>query len=135
MDACGICGSVVVKRQMKQHKQSAKCQSCIPNHEVAPREKTHCDRCGKVFSNMCKHMDTLQCYYYPALKLNIPMKLIIERQKQLPEDMNIEDNLNQLCEEFKDGYVAPVKEVKEKPFWKIKMEELKRQLDELEIVQ
>ena len=124
---CDICGSVVVKRQMTQHKLSIKCQSCIPDREVVPLKKVTCDRCGKevAATNICKHMDTLQCQYFPALKLGVPMKLIMDRERKLPEGLTMNDNLNNLCEEYKDGYVAPIKEIKP---WKIKNEQIKKQL-------
>ena len=54
-------------------------------------------------------MDSLQCQYFPALQLNIPMKVILNRIQNIPEDLNIEELLNKLCEEYKDGYVAPIK--------------------------
>ena len=106
---CDICKLEVTKRSMKQHQQTLHCQSHIPNHEVVPLQKITCERCGKEVSNIYKHMVSLQCQYFPALQLNIPMKVILNRIQNIPEDLNIEELLNKLCEEYKDGYVAPIK--------------------------
>ena len=37
------------------------------------------------------------------------MKVILNRIQNIPEDLNIEELLNKLCEEYKDVYVAPIK--------------------------
>ena len=67
--ACDICGVEVIKRQMDKHKQSLKCQSHIPNHEIIPLKKIQCERCGKEVSAtyIDKHMDTIQCEFSRAL--------------------------------------------------------------------
>jgi len=124
---CDICGSVVLKRQMTQHKLSLKCQSYIPDREVVPLKKITCDRCGKevVATNICKHMDTLQCQYFPALKLGVPMKLILDRERKLLEGLTMDDDINKLCEEYKDGHAAPIKEMKP---WQIKNEQLRKEI-------
>ena len=133
---CDICKTEVSRKCMNKHKQSLKCQSHIPNHDIIPLKKVKCERCGKEVSatSIDKHMNTIQCGCYPALQLNVPMKVITHRIKTIPKDMTYFDLLNQICEEYKDGYVEPPKPVKEKKPWQIEREAFDKALQNKEVV-
>ena len=56
-------------------------------------------------------MDTMQCEFSRALKLNVPLKVVNHRIDTMPGDIDMTwaDFLDQICEEYKEGYVEPIK--------------------------
>ena len=120
---CDICGSVVLKRKMAQRKQSVKCQSCIPDTSKVDNAIC-CDRCGKSVPKtyMWRHKQTIDCVWFPATQLNIPVKVACDMVSKSPDTLTFEEKLKGICNQYKDGYVTPIKE--KKP-WQMKLEQFK----------
>ena len=95
---------------MKQHQQSVKCQSHVADTDKVDNTIC-CDRCGKAVPSIYiwRHKKTIDCMYFPALQLNIPMKVTLSMMMKLPEELTFDQQLKEICDQYKDGYVAPVK--------------------------
>jgi len=108
---------------MTRHKRSQKCQSYTSSED--PKDNTTCcDRCGKSVPKryMWRHKQTIDCKWFPATQLNIPVEVASDMVAKLPDTLTFEEKLKDICDQYKDGYVTPVKE--KKP-WQIKNEQIK----------
>ena len=98
------------KKGMKQHQRTLQCQSHVADANKVDNT-TCCDRCGKTVPSLYirRHKKNIDCMYFPALQLNIPMKVTLSMMMKLPEELTFDQQLKEICNQYKDGYVAPVK--------------------------
>ena len=116
---------------MSRHKQSLQCQSHIPDADKS-KNNICCDRCGKWVPKIywSKHKETVDCMWFPATQLNIPMKVAIDMVWKLPDTLSFEERLQQVCDQYKNGYIDPVKE--KKP-WEIEREKFMKAIQDKEL--
>ena len=123
---CDVCGKLTSRDHMARHKRSQKCQPYTSSED--PKDNTTCcDRCGKSVPKryMWRHKQTIDCKWFPATQLNIPIEVASDMVAKLPDTLTFEEKLKDICDQYKDGYVTPVKE--KKP-WQIKNEQIRKQL-------
>ena len=63
--------------------------------------------------------------YHPTLKLNIPMKVTLSMMMKQPEQLTFEEQLKEICNQYKDGYVEPVKEIKP---WRLRIDRIHKEV-------